>query len=259
VHNEKSFNTKLPPEMGCPSSPTDADDCGEAIHMLATTGSQVVGNHVANNVGGVLLSDGGFGVSVGPAAHNLIAHNVSEHNSIGGDCGITLPGHDPRAVDKSGHAQPKLAGVYDNTVIDNVSNFNGGAGLLDAAPTPGTASYNNHFINNSATGNGNGGFSYHSHAPQQDLGGVVVQGNHFGTNNVRGDADAGVKDTAGVVLLSVALPTSVVVTNNTITNDADGIAFNSNVHIVGAGHNHFVHVGHDLVKFTPPAPKTTAS
>jgi len=251
VHNDKAFNTKLPSDAGCPTSPTDADDCGEGIHLLAATGSQVLGNTVANNVGGILLSDGGFGVSVGPAAHNLIAHNVSVNNAL--DCGITLPGHDPRAVAANGHAQPKLAGVYDNTITHNVSSNNGGAGLLDAAPTPGTASYNNHFVDNTANGNGNGGFSFHSHAPQQDLGGVVVEGNHFGKNNVTGDPDAGVKPTSGIVLLSVAVPTSIVVTNNTITNDVNGIAFNSNIHVVG-DHNHFVNVTNDHLKYTPPAP-----
>ena len=35
----------------------------------------MIGNNVSHNVGGILLSDGGFGISVGPAAHNLIAFN----------------------------------------------------------------------------------------------------------------------------------------------------------------------------------------
>jgi len=44
-----------------------------------------------------------------------------------------------------------------------------------------------------------------------------------------------------------------VVTNNTITNDVNGIAFNSNIHVVG-DHNHFVNVTNDHLKYTPPAP-----
>lgn len=248
--NDKAFNTSLPADSGCPSSPTDADDCGEGIHLLAATGSQVIGNTVAHNVGGILLSDGGFGISVGPAAHNLIAGNVSKDNAL--DCGITLPGHDPRAVATNGRPQPKLAGVYGNTVIHNVSDGNGGAGLLDAAPSPGTASYDNHFIDNTASGNGNSGFVLHSHAPQQDVSGIVVEGNHFGQNNIAGDPDTGVKSTTGVMLLSVAVPTSIVVTNNTITGDTNGVALNSNIKAVG--HNRFVKVTNDLLHYTPPAP-----
>lgn len=60
--NDKAFNTSLPADAGCPSSPTDADDCGEGIHLMAATGSQIIGNTVAHNVGGILLSDGGFGI-----------------------------------------------------------------------------------------------------------------------------------------------------------------------------------------------------
>jgi hypothetical protein len=253
-HNDKAFNTSLPSNSACASSPTDADDCGEGLHLLAATGSQVIGNTVSHNVGGILLSDGGFGISVGPAAHNLIASNLSKDNAV--DCGITLPGHDPRAVAKNGKPQPKLAGVYDNTVIHNVSDGNGAAGLLDAAPTPGTASYDNHFIDNTASGNGNAGFVLHSHAPQQDVSGIVVQGNHFGKDNIDGDPDTGVKPTTGVMLLSVAVPTSIVVTNNTIADNSNGVALNSNITVVG--HNRFVNVTNDEFHYTPPAP-TSAS
>jgi Right handed beta helix region len=248
-HNDQAFNTSLPADSGCPSSPTDADDCGEGIHLLAATQSQVTGNNVSHNVGGILLSDGGFGISVGPAAHNLIARNQSLDNAL--DCGITLPGHDPRAVAANGRPQPDLAGVYDNTVVNNVSSGNGGAGLLDAAPSPGTGSYDNVFAGNIANGNGLGGFVLHSHAPQQDVSGIVVKGNRFGQNNLAGDPDTGVKPTTGVILLSSAVPTSIVVTNNTISGNANGVALNSN--ITAVGHNRFANVTNDYLHYTPPS------
>src|SRR5215472_16054841 len=100
VHNDQAYDTSLPPDAACPSSLTDADDCGEGIHLIAVSWSKVVGNNVSHNVGGILVSDGGFGISVGPAAHNLIAYNRSTDNAF--DCGVTLPGHDPRAVATSG-------------------------------------------------------------------------------------------------------------------------------------------------------------
>jgi hypothetical protein len=93
VHNDRAYDTSLPPDSACPSSLTDADDCGEGIHLLGVSWSKVIGNNVSRNVGGILVSDGGFGISVGPAAHNLIAFNHSSGNAF--DCGITLPGHDP--------------------------------------------------------------------------------------------------------------------------------------------------------------------
>ena len=254
VHNDRAFNTSLPPDSACPSSLTDADDCGEGLHLLGVSWSKVIGNQVSHNVGGILVSDGGFGISVGPAAHNLIAFNHSSDNLF--DCGITLPGHDPRAVATSGpdagRPQPNLAGVYDNRVIGNISTGNGAAGLLDAAPYPGAASYDNLFAGNSASGNGNAGFVLHSHAPLQDVSGIVVVGNRFGQNNLAGDPDTGVMTTTGVMLLSIAVPTSIVVAGNTISNNVNGIAFNSNITVVG--HNRFVNVTNPSFRYTPPAP-----
>jgi hypothetical protein len=253
VHNDKAYDPSLPPTSACPSSLTDADDCGEGIHLLAASWSTVIGNHVSHNVGGILVSDGGFGISVGPAAHNLIAFNHTSDNAY--DCGITLPGHDARAVATSGpdagQPQPKLAGVYDNRVIGNVSNGNGGAGLLDAAPYPGTGAYDNVFAGNRASGNGNGGFVLHSHAALQDVSGIAVVGNRFGRNNLAGDPDTGVTTTTGVMLLSVAVPTSIVVAGNTISGNTNGVAFNSD--ITAVGHNQFVKVAHHRFRYTPPA------
>jgi hypothetical protein len=253
VHNDLAYNTSLPAESACPSSLTDADDCGEGIHLLGVSWSKVIGNNVSHNVGGILVSDGGFGISVGPAAHNLIAYNRSTDNIY--DCGITLPGHDPRGVattgPNAGQPQPNLAGVYDNQVVHNVSTGNGGAGLLDATPSPGTASYDNLFADNTASGNGNGGFVLHSHAPLQDVSGIVVTGNRFGQNNLAGDADTGVTPTTGVMLLSVAVPTSIVVSGNTISDNVNGVAFNSNITVVG--HNRFVNVTNRSFRYTPPA------
>ena len=254
VHNDRAYNTKLPPDSACPSSLTDADDCGEAVHLLGVSWSKVTGNNVSHNVGGILVTDGGFGISVGPAAHNLIAYNRSLDNAF--DCGITLPGHDARAVamtgPNAGKPQPKLAGVYDNRVVHNVSSDNGAAGLLDATPYPGTGAYDNLFADNSASGNGNAGFVLHSHAPLQDVSGLVVARNRFGRNNSAGDPDTGVTTTTGVMLLSVAVPTRVVVAGNTISHNVNGVASNSKITVVG--HNRFANVTHPYFHYTPPAP-----
>ena len=258
VHNDRAYNTHLPPDSACPSSLTDADDCGEGLHLMGVSWSKVTGNTVSHNVGGILLSDGGFGISVGPAAHNLISRNQSTDNAF--DCGITLPGHDPRAVattgKNAGKPQPNLAGVYANTVVNNVASRNGAAGLLDATPYPGTGAYDNVFAGNTANGNGNSGFVLHSHAPLQDVSGLVVVGNRFGKNNLAGDPDTGVKPTTGVMLLSIAVKVSVKVDGNQISNNVNGIAFNSNVKVVG--HNKFANVTNRLFLYTPPPPAPAA-
>lgn len=262
THNDRAYDTNLPPMVACPTSPTDLDDCGEGIHLLGVSWSKVVGNNVSNNVGGILVTDGGLPITmtgsptpVGPAAHNLIAFNYVSNNAE--DCGITLPGHDPNAVATSGpnvgQPQPSLAGVYDNRILHNVSNDNGGSGMLDATPYPGTGSYDNVFANNVTSGNGNGGFTLHSHAPMQDVSGIVVVGNYIGENNLLGDPDTGIMDhTTGVMLLSVAIPTSIVVAGNTISHNDYGVASNSNITI--RGHNRFFDVGTDYYSYVPPGP-----
>jgi hypothetical protein len=253
--NDRAYDTTAPnPFAACPSSPTDSDDCGEGVHLLGTSYSRVMHNRVADNVGGILVSDGGLPTatggptSVGPAAHDLIAFNTSTGNAF--DCGITLPSHDPRAVGADGQRQPELAGVHDNLVVHNVSKDNGGAGLLDATPYPGTGAYDNTFIGNYVVGNGEGGFQLHSHAPQQDVSGNRVIGNYFGTNNTAGDSDSGDMATTAIILFSAVVPvTDTLVARNVIAHDTYGVWKTGNVQVHGLQSNRFFDVGTDV--FTP--------
>jgi hypothetical protein len=254
-HNDAAYDTTaLDPFSACPSSPTDSDDCGEGIHLLGTSYSRVLHNQVTGNVGGILVSDGGLPTatggptSVGPAAHDLIAFNTSSGNAF--DCGITLPSHDPRAVAANGQPQRALAGVYDNLVVENVAKDNGGAGLLDATPYPGTGAYDNTFVGNDVAGNGEGGFQLHSHAPQQDVNGNRVIANRFGTNNTAGDADSGDMATTAIILFSAVVPvTDTLVAGNTIAHDTYGVWKTANVQVSGLRSNRFFDVGTDV--FTP--------
>jgi parallel beta-helix repeat protein len=255
-HNDLAYDTTATnPNAACPTSPTDADDCGEGIHLLGASFSRVIGNQVSDNVGGILVSDGGLPTatggptSVGPADHNLIAFNTSTDNAF--DCGITLPSHDPRAVamtgPNAGQPQPSLAGVHDNLVLDNVSRHNGGAGLLDATPYPGTGAYDNTFVQNVVAGNGEGGFQMHSHAPLQDVNGNRVIANYFATNNVVGDPDSGDLQTTGVILFSAVVPVShTVVVGNVIANNTFGIWRTANVEASGLRGNAFFNDGTDV-------------
>ena len=66
VHNDRAYNTKLPPDSACPSSLTDADDCGEGLHLMGVSWSKVTGNNVNHNVGGILLSEAASGSQWAP-------------------------------------------------------------------------------------------------------------------------------------------------------------------------------------------------
>jgi nitrous oxidase accessory protein NosD len=256
VHNDLAYDTTATnPFAACLSSPTDSDDCGEGLHLLATSYSRVVHNRVAHNVGGILVSDGGLPTatggptSVGPAAHDVIAFNTSSDNAF--DCGVTLPSHDARAVattgPHAGQAQPALAGVYDNLVLHNVSVRNGGAGLLDATPYPGTGAYDNTFAGNYVAGNGEGGFQMHSHAPLQDDNGNRIVANFFGRNNTAGDPDSGDMATTGIILFSAVSPvTDTLVTGNVVAHDTYGVWKTANVQALGLRHNAFIDVGTDV-------------
>jgi Right handed beta helix region len=251
-HNDGAYDTTAPdPFAACPSSPTDSDDCGEGVHLLGTSYSRVVHNRVSDNVGGILISDGGLPTatggptSVGPAAHNLIAFNTSADNAF--DCGVTLPSHDPRAVSADGRPQPALAGVYDNLVVENVARGNGGAGLLDATPYPGTGAYDNTFIGNDVRDNGEGGFQLHSHAPQQDVNGNRVIANRFGRNNTAGDTDSGDMATTAIILFSAVVPvTDTLVAGNRISDNTYGVWKTANVQAAGLTTNRFFNVGTDV-------------
>ena len=84
VHNGTGFGTTA---GQCFSTPNAPGDCGETIHLVSVTNSVVKGNYVADNIGGILLTD-----EFGPR-RAMIKNNRSLDNTD--DCGITLAGHNP--------------------------------------------------------------------------------------------------------------------------------------------------------------------
>jgi parallel beta-helix repeat protein len=201
-------------------------DCGEGLHLWSVTDSAVTGNVVKNNAGGILLTD-----ENGPTARNLIKGNQALNNAA--DCGITLAGHSGSAVSKTGKPQPKLGGIYGNTVVGNVANGNGtkgeGGGILLATGGPGGGVYNNVVKNNTANGNGLAGITLHSHAPGQDLNGNRITGNrlsHDGVND-KSEQEFGPTDfpnTVGILVGSgVTKLKGIVITGNTISNSHFGV------------------------------------
>jgi nitrous oxidase accessory protein NosD len=264
---------------------TGSNDCGEGLHLRAVTDSTVQGNTVSGNTGGILVTDGipagslgakAFGYSTpyaGPSSGNLIEDNTVKDNVW--DCGITLPSHNALAVSSSGTPQPTEGGVYANTVEDNVVTGNGtegggGAGILMAAPFPGTGSYDNVVKGNTVSGNGQAGITVHSHAPDQDVNGNQFLDNTIGQNAVgetnpgtgvfsqgsptAGDPDAGVISTTGILVYSAVQPvTGTVASGNQISDDYYGI-WTDNVETQGISGNSFSSV--TVPTYAEPAPSS---
>jgi Protein of unknown function (DUF1565) len=246
VNNDLGFGTPpKSPYFQCASG----GDCGEGVHFAGNIASSAIrDNLVANNSGGTLLSD-----DVGPDHNNVVEGNVVTGNVE--DCGITVPGHNPNALNAEGVPQPQVAGVYDNVIKNNVVTGNGttgeGAGVLFANATAGTASYDNLVEGNYISGNGLSGVTMHAHivGPGQfeDLSGNVIVNNIIGQNNLTGDTldgPPGPSDpvTTGVLVYSGGTPVTVKIARNYIFDNAIGIWLSKVVTASGLGTNTFSNV-----------------
>jgi len=249
VHNDLGDVTPNPKYFLCQPMGGVPGDCGEGVHFTGVAYSSIQHNFISQNSGGTLITD-----DTGPTHHNVIANNVVTNNVL--DCGITVPGHNPGALSASGKRQPAVAGVYDNVIRGNVVTGNGtkgegGAGVLFANATAGTASYNNLVEGNYIAGNGLPGVTMHAHtlAPGtfEDLNGNVITGNAIGRNNVLGDTLDGPpgpsdKQTTGVLVFSGGTRVHVTVAHNHIFNNHFGIWLSKVVNAKGLGTNHFTNV-----------------
>jgi nitrous oxidase accessory protein NosD len=249
VHND--LGGGVPPVstyFQCAAQGQVPGDCGEGVHFVGVAYSQITRNYIADNSGGVLLSD-----DTGPTHNNLVADNVVTGNAS--DCGITVPGHNPNALNAKGQRQPSVAGVYDNVIRGNVVTNNGnkgeGAGVLFANAGPGTASYDNLVQGNYIAGNELAGVTFHAHTIPpgkfEDLSGQRVIGNVIGTNNLGGDPldfPASPKDvvTTGILVFSGGTPVTVKIAFNHIFNNKIGIWLSKAVTASRLGTNTFSNV-----------------
>ena len=78
-------------------------DCGEGVHFVGVAYSTIGGNYISGNSGGVLLSD-----DTGPTHNNVVENNVVTGNTT--DCGITVPGHNPNALNSKVSRGPRSPG-----------------------------------------------------------------------------------------------------------------------------------------------------
>lgn len=233
-------------------------DCGEGIHLMGVYDSVVSHNLVTGNSGGVLLTD-----ELGPTYGNKIAHNNVTRNTY--DCGVTIPGHNPHALDANGNRQPAVAGVYGNQIFRNRITDNGikdeGAGVLFANATAGTAAYDNLVTYNFIEGNEMAGVTLHAHSipegTHEDLSGNVIRHNTIGANNLGGDPDAfgcayqcpnhPLKRTTGVIVVG-AVPLQVTIAKNRFRDNEYGIWLGIGGNITATlQHNVFKRVGTRVV------------
>lgn len=250
VHND--LGGGVPPKstyFECAVEGQVPGDCGEGVHFAGGVAhSAIRDNLIAGNSGGVLLSD-----DVGPTHNNVVEGNVVTGNAA--DCGITVPGHNPMALDSAGVPQPSVAGVYRNVIKNNVVTGNGlrgeGAGVLFANAGPGTASYDNLVEGNYIARNGLPGVTMHAHTlppgAHEDLNGNVIVGNSIGKNNLVGDTLDGppgpsVLVSTGVLVFSGGTPVAVRIARNHISDNSIGIWLSQPVTASGLGTNRFRNV-----------------
>ena len=197
-------------------------DCGEGIHLQAVDHSVVTHNVSEANSGGILLSD-----DTGATHDNLISENTVQRNPY--DCGITLASHVP----VPGLPAGTMLGVFHNTVYHNTSNYNGlvsggGAGLGLFASAPGTMTYANVVVGNTARGNGLPGVAMHAHAPHQMLSDNMIVGNEL-VGNGPDDGDAATPGPAGINLFSASPLTNAagnIIAENTVRQEAYDVVTN---------------------------------
>ena len=244
-------NTTYPQCVGFGGAP---GDCGEGIHLMGVAHATVTDNFVSGNSGGVLLTD-----EFGPTHDNVVSHNVVTKNQY--DCGITVPGHNPFALDSSGNRQPSKAGVYHNVIAFNRVTDNGlkgeGAGVLFANATAGTGSYDNLVEHNYIAGNGLSGVTMHAHTlmPGQfeDLNGNRIVHNTIAKNNINGDsldspASPADNATTGILVFSGTIAVKVDIAHNRIRNNTNGIWLGTGGHVTAnLSHNVFQHVTNKVV------------
>jgi parallel beta-helix repeat protein len=206
---------------------TEPDDCGEALHLQTVTGSNVSGNLVQDNVGGILLTD-----EDGPTSGNTIRSNRVLDNSE--DCGITLASH---WFQFGSPVSPDVAGIYNNKIFDNTSSGNGAAGIGLFAGPPGAATWGNLVEGNTAMNNGLPGISIHSHTAFQNVNDNVIVNNTLAGNGVDEDVeelDPAADGTTGISVMAdvvtifpPVLPASaierVVIAANRISDEHFGI------------------------------------
>jgi len=242
MYNDKSLQPAVESCPGQPAFETGEDfDCGEGIHLLGADHSIVANNLVANNSGGILLSDDTAAVQ-----SNLVIGNIVHDNPF--DCGIVMASHAPAPGSGATHN-----GVVHNTIANNQSFHNGtqvpgagaGIGFFSDGSGPGIVA-GNVAINNVLRNNGLPGVAFHTHAPGDTFANNVIAGNQISGNSADLD-DTATPGPTGINVNSGfggSLISGTVISQNVISQEAYDLFINTPAQ-VDAHLNSFV--GHNAV------------
>ena len=241
-HNNLSLDATSATCPGIESFETNEGfDCGEGVHLMATSNSTIIGNQINANAGGILLSD-----ETGATHDNVIKGNAVYDNPF--DCGITLASHGPATSVIPTATLPY--GVARNVISHNISAHNGlaefgaGAGVGIFAPFPGTTNSANVVIGNELIGNGLPGVAMHNHAaapspaPPVNMNENAIINNHF-VGNGADTEDTATSGTSGINVASQAPVFGTVITGNTFENEQVDITFNAPGGLLAAHFNNF--------------------
>jgi hypothetical protein len=230
VHdNNKSLSNGTCP--GIPDfEPGEQMDCGEGIHLMGVSYSNIANNVSESNSGGILISD-----DTGQTHDNLIINNQVHDNLFA--CGIVLASHQPAIGSTAPHH-----GIVNNLVTGNQSIHNGvgfpgagaGVGIFANGTGVGLVSGNT-ILNNQLLNNGLPGVTFHSHVgpnfglPPDDLNNNIIIGNRI-SGNGPDLGDTATPGSAGINLNSGMGGTHItgtVISGNTITNEDVDVAINT--------------------------------
>ena len=240
MYNDKSLQPAVESCPGQPAFETGEDfDCGEGIHLLGADHSIVANNLVANNSGGILLSDDTAAVQ-----SNLVIGNIVHDNPF--DCGIVMASHAPAPGSGATHN-----GVVHNTIANNQSFHNGtqvpgagaGIGFFSDGSGPGIVA-GNVAINNVLRNNGLPGVAFHTHAPGDTFANNVIAGNQISGNSADLD-DTATPGPTGINVNSGfggSLISGTVISQNVISQEAYDLFINTPAQVDAhlnsfAGHN----------------------
>ncbi len=222
INNDKSLVPATPACPGIPAFETgEAFDCGEGIHLSGVSYSFVFDNVLRDNAGGILLSD-----DTGLTTGNIIANNLAQDNPF--DCGIVMASHPPAAI--TGARAP--FGVTWNTITQNASIHNGtaeegaGAGVGIFTFLPGGTVAHNTVSYNRLLNNGLPGVAIHGHSPLEDLSDNKIIGNTISGNGADTE-DAETPGPTGINVFGVSPVSNLVISQNTISNEAVDVAVNT--------------------------------
>jgi parallel beta-helix repeat protein len=210
----------------CPGLPAfetaEASDCGQGIHLIATTHSTVADNLITGNAGGILITD-----ETNTSHDNVVARNLIRDNQR--NAGVTLASHPAYA--QPGVPQPNgpvvAFGVYNNSITENELLCNGASGVLIFAASDSERVYANQVTANLITGNSGAGVAIRNGAfvngskTNPDVSRNAILGNFIADNGA--DPSFTSKASTGIAIFGVAPITDLVITQNHIEHESIAI------------------------------------